>query len=192
MASHVWKHFQEDRCFEEAASLGYTSLLAMVPLLAVAFGIIAAFPVFNQWSGELQSFIFTNFLPATGEQIVPYIDTFLGSVSSLTLPGTDHADRDGDAVDGAHRGCVQPHLAGRPQQDPGQPYRDVLGRADAGPDADRCCGRVERAESSGSLGMEGGVPPASLPDRNILADLGGFRAGFRAGAASQCTDQACA
>ena len=88
LARHVWNHFQEDRCFEEAASLGYTSLLALVPLFAVAFGIIAAFPVFNQWSANLQAFIFDNFLPATGEQIVPYLNTFLESISSLTLPGT--------------------------------------------------------------------------------------------------------
>jgi len=88
LARHVWVHFQEDRCFEEAASLGYTSLLAMVPLLAVTFGIISAFPVFNEWSQTLQSFIFDNFMPATGEQIVPYLDTFLDSISSLTLPGT--------------------------------------------------------------------------------------------------------
>ena len=88
LARHVWKHFQEDRCLEEAASLGYTSLLAMVPLMAVVFGIIAAFPVFNQWSEKLQSFIFQNFMPETGEQILPYLDTFLDSVSSLTLPGT--------------------------------------------------------------------------------------------------------
>jgi membrane protein len=88
LARHVWIHFQEDRCFEEAASLGYTSLLAMVPLFAVAFGIIAAFPVFNQMSEKLQAFIFDNFMPATGEQIVPYLNTFLDSISSLTLPGT--------------------------------------------------------------------------------------------------------
>jgi membrane protein len=59
-----------------------------VALLAVAFGIISAFPVFDQWSQKLQGFIFENFLPATGEQIVPYIDTFLDSISGLTLPGT--------------------------------------------------------------------------------------------------------
>ncbi|MGD2129730.1 MAG: YihY family inner membrane protein [Lysobacterales bacterium] len=88
LASHVWCHFQEDRCFEEAASLSYTSLLAMVPLLAVVFGVISVFPVFNKWSEKLQSFIFDNFLPATGQQIVPQITTFLDSVSGLTLPGT--------------------------------------------------------------------------------------------------------
>ena len=36
LASHVWRHFRQDRCFEEAASLGYTSLLAIVPLFAGA------------------------------------------------------------------------------------------------------------------------------------------------------------
>lgn len=88
LAEHVWKHFQEDRCFEEAASLSYTSLLSMVPLLAVIFGIVSIFPVFNEWSNQIQAFIFDNFLPDTGQQIVPYINSFLGSVSSLTLPGT--------------------------------------------------------------------------------------------------------
>mgnify|MGYP001828400068 FL=1 len=85
---HVWKHFQEDRCLEEAASLSYTSLLAMVPLLAVTFGIISAFPVFDQVAEKLQTFIFSNFMPAAGEQIEPYLQSFLSSVSSLTLPGT--------------------------------------------------------------------------------------------------------
>jgi membrane protein len=88
LARHVWTHFQEDRCFEEAASLGYTSLLAMVPLLAVVFGIVSVFPVFDQWVSSLQTFIFRNFLPETGQQIAPYIDTFLESVGELTLPGT--------------------------------------------------------------------------------------------------------
>jgi len=88
LAKHVWKHFSEDRCFEEAASLSYTSLLALVPLLAVIFGIVAAFPVFSDWSEQLKLFIFKNFLPATGEQVGNYINTFLDSASGLTLPGT--------------------------------------------------------------------------------------------------------
>jgi len=88
LAGHVWKHFQEDRCLEEAASLGFTSLLALVPLLAVIFGIVAAFPVFEQWSQQLKSFIFGNFLPSAGEQVERYLNTFLDSASNLTLPGT--------------------------------------------------------------------------------------------------------
>ena len=39
LAAHVWRHFGEDRLFDEAVSLSYTSLLSMVPLLAVVFGV---------------------------------------------------------------------------------------------------------------------------------------------------------
>lgn len=85
---HVWTHFKEDRLFEEAASLSYTSLLAMVPLLAVIFGVISIFPVFSEWSRKFQQFAFSNFVPAAGETIRGYMETFLDSVSGLTLPGT--------------------------------------------------------------------------------------------------------
>lgn len=87
LAEHVWRHFGEDRLFDEAASLSYTSLLSMVPLLAVVFGVASAFPVFQQWSEQLQDFVFTNFVPASGDQIQTYLVRFLGSVSKLTLPG---------------------------------------------------------------------------------------------------------
>ncbi len=88
LAAHVWRHFSEDRLFDEAASLSYTSLLSMVPLLAVVFGVASAFPVFQQWSEQLQSFVFANFVPASGDQIQAYLVVFLESVSGLTLPGT--------------------------------------------------------------------------------------------------------
>jgi membrane protein len=88
LAAHVWRHFSEDRLFDEAASLSYTSLLSMVPLLAVVFGVASAFPVFQQWSEQLQSFVFSNFVPASGDQIQAYLVVFLESVSGLTLPGT--------------------------------------------------------------------------------------------------------
>lgn len=68
--------------------MGYTSLLALIPLLAVIFGIISAFPVFGDWSDQLKVFIFDNMIPAAGETIVPHLDNFLSSISSLTLPGT--------------------------------------------------------------------------------------------------------
>lgn len=88
LAAHVWRHFGEDRLFDEAASLSYTSLLSMVPLLAVVFGVASIFPVFQQWSEQLQAFVFSNFLPASGYQIQLYVAGFLESVGKLTLTGT--------------------------------------------------------------------------------------------------------
>ena len=64
LAAHVWRHFREDRLFDEAASLSYTSLLSMVPLLAVVFGVASAFPVFASMVT-----IFSRFtLPRCGQQ----------------------------------------------------------------------------------------------------------------------------
>lgn len=88
MARHAWEHFKQDRCLEEAASLAYASLLSLVPLLAVIFGIIAAFPIFSEWSHDMQLYLFNNLLPSAGQQMEHYLTSFLDSVSELTLPGT--------------------------------------------------------------------------------------------------------
>jgi len=88
LANHVWRHFKEDRCFDEAASLSYTSLLSLVPLLAVVFGIVSAFPVFEQWSDQLKQFLVANMLPDSGEMVEQYLNQFLAGVSRLTLTGT--------------------------------------------------------------------------------------------------------
>lgn len=43
----VWHRFDQDRGLMVAASLSYTSLLALVPLMAIGFAVLAAFPVFD-------------------------------------------------------------------------------------------------------------------------------------------------
>ena len=88
LAEHTWRHFREDRCFEEAASLSYTSLLSMVPLLAVVFGVVSVFPVFEQWSDRLKEFLLKNLVPAAGEQVHATVTGLLSGVGALTLPGT--------------------------------------------------------------------------------------------------------
>ncbi|MEM1411658.1 MAG: YihY family inner membrane protein [Pseudomonadota bacterium] len=85
---HMWRHFQEDRCFAEAASLSYTSLLSLVPLMAVVLGIASAFPVFDQWSEQLKDFLFANLVPDAGTQLADNFERFLESVNKLTLTGT--------------------------------------------------------------------------------------------------------
>ena len=87
LASHMSGHFSEARLFDEAASLSYTSLLSMVPLLAVIFGVASAFPVFQQWTEQMQAFVFNNFVPTSGEQVQLYLMGFLDAVGQLTLPG---------------------------------------------------------------------------------------------------------
>lgn len=86
--AHLWRHFREDRSFEAAAALSYTSLLALVPLMAVMLGVISAFPVFDQWAGELESYIFANFVPAAGDAVQTHLNQFVERTAGLTGAGT--------------------------------------------------------------------------------------------------------
>lgn len=85
---HLAAHFREDRSFESAGALSYTSLLALVPLMAVMFGVVSAFPVFDRWAIEIETYIFTNFVPAAGDQIRDYLQEFVGRTAGLTGAGT--------------------------------------------------------------------------------------------------------
>lgn len=79
--------FQQQRCVETAASLSYTSLLSLVPLLAVLFAGFSTFPVFQELFDQLQTFIFKNFIPSSSEVIQEYLTEFVGKASRLTLIG---------------------------------------------------------------------------------------------------------
>ena len=79
--------FQEDRGLRMAASLSYTSLLAVVPLSAIAFSMLAAFPVFEGVREEFQGVLFSNFLPQSAEAMREYFDQFIKNTAGLTAVG---------------------------------------------------------------------------------------------------------
>lgn len=70
-----------------AGNLAYVSLLSLVPLVAVIFALFAVFPMFADISVQLRQFIFTNFMPATGDIIEGYIDQFIANASRMTAVG---------------------------------------------------------------------------------------------------------
>ena len=82
-----WGRFQEDRCLRVAASLSYTSLLALVPFIAITFAMLAAFPVFEGMREQVQSFVFENFVPEAGHVAGKYLDTFLDNAGKMTAVG---------------------------------------------------------------------------------------------------------
>ncbi|MHB1941695.1 MAG: YihY family inner membrane protein [Acidiferrobacteraceae bacterium] len=83
----VLRRFREDRCNLVAEGLSYTTLLAIVPLTAVAFAAFAAFPVFNHWMDMLERFTYSHFLPATGVVVHKYLRQFTKKSAQLTTAG---------------------------------------------------------------------------------------------------------
>ena len=83
LLQQVWRQ----RCTQVASSLTFTTLLSLVPLTAVVFGLFAAFPIFQQMQGDIQQFIFQNFVPTAGETVQRYVEEFASHASKLTLVG---------------------------------------------------------------------------------------------------------
>ena len=79
---YVASRFVEDDCTRTAAALSYTTLLSLVPLLAVVFSILAFFPLFAVLIDDIQSYIFSNFVPASSEQLQLHFQQFVETAAS--------------------------------------------------------------------------------------------------------------
>lgn len=84
---YVAKRFVLDQCTVRAAGLTYTSLLALVPLLAICFAIFSAFPAFDDLQIRVQAYIFENFVPQVGETVSQHLDGFTKQTGKLTAVG---------------------------------------------------------------------------------------------------------
>ncbi len=85
--SYVVNRFAEDRCLRMSAGLSYTSLLAIVPLTAIAFSMLAAFPVFSGVRDIFQEALFSNLLPETADASREYFNRFVQNTTTLSAVG---------------------------------------------------------------------------------------------------------
>ncbi len=86
-AAHCGRRFADDRCMNVAASLSYTTLLSLVPLMTIAFSVLAAFPVFDAIREQLQSFLFENFVASAGATVEKHLGRFTQNTGQLTAVG---------------------------------------------------------------------------------------------------------
>lgn len=84
---YVGKRYGKDSASRMAASLSYTSLLSLVPLMAIALAMLAAFPVFNGIRETLVGWAFQNFVPAIGAVVQTQVANFIANAGRLTAAG---------------------------------------------------------------------------------------------------------
>lgn len=84
----IARRFDEDRCVQIAASLTYTTLLSLVPLIVITLTVISAFPAFSGLMTQLKIFLLTNMMPdAAGKIITVYMQEFTEKAARLTAAG---------------------------------------------------------------------------------------------------------
>ena len=78
----------EDRLLEMSSALAFTTILAIVPLLAVTLALMTAFPFFSDFEQALQTFLRSQLMPeAFSETVMRYLDEFVNGASRLSAIG---------------------------------------------------------------------------------------------------------
>ncbi|HLO75820.1 MAG TPA: YihY family inner membrane protein [Magnetospirillum sp.] len=86
-ARYAAARYRKDNASRMAAALSYTSLLSLVPLLAIALAMLAAFPVFDSVRKDLLGMAFQNLVPAIGSVVQEQLNRFIANAGRLTAAG---------------------------------------------------------------------------------------------------------
>jgi membrane protein len=79
---------REDRLFDAAGSLTFTTVLAVVPLLTVALALFTAFPLFEQFRVNLQEYFIKSLMPdSISKAVLNYLNLFASKAARISAVG---------------------------------------------------------------------------------------------------------
>jgi len=80
----VIQRFRSDRLPRHAASLAFSSLLALAPMMAIALAVLSSF---EDMGTLVENFIYQFLVPAAGDDVKVYLDQFATGAGTLTAVG---------------------------------------------------------------------------------------------------------
>ncbi len=83
----LFQRAKNDTILRVSSSLSYTSLIAIVPLVAIALAIFSAFPGFSSVKLQIQEALLKNFVPDIEQEISQYFIEFVNATGQLTTIG---------------------------------------------------------------------------------------------------------
>ena len=83
----AWHDFWADECALRATALAYSSLLSIVPLLALAFSLTLAFPGLSDARDQLRRAIYGLLGTGANPSVLTSIDEFINNIHSGALAG---------------------------------------------------------------------------------------------------------
>ena len=85
--AYAARRFLADGCPLKAGGLGYVSLLAVVPLIAIGVAVLAGFEVFEPWRDRVQEFLLAVLVADAGAEARAQLEVFVANASRMTGPG---------------------------------------------------------------------------------------------------------
>ncbi|HEY5715857.1 MAG TPA: virulence factor BrkB family protein [Psychromonas sp.] len=83
----IWQRSEEDNIKVPAGHLAYVTLLSVVPLLAVIFSMLSAFPVFSELKQIFEDLIYNNLVPTSGDAIKEHMTGFIENTKKMSMMG---------------------------------------------------------------------------------------------------------
>lgn len=84
---YALRRFYNGNGLQAAGALTYTTLLALVPLMTIAFAIFSAFPAFQAVQDRIEILLFENLVPEVGLVVRSHITEFARNATNLTAVG---------------------------------------------------------------------------------------------------------
>lgn len=81
------RRFLADDALTRAAALTYTTLLSLVPFLAVFFALLAAFGTFFRTEARLEAFLLEHLLPSSASAAIEYLTRFTKQTTAVGVIG---------------------------------------------------------------------------------------------------------
>lgn len=82
----LFKRFIDNSCSTYAASLAYTTLLSIVPLLLFVFHVLSYFPALSEAGHRIEQFIVQNFVASSATEISKALQSFVENMHVFSLP----------------------------------------------------------------------------------------------------------
>jgi len=80
---------RQEKLLQVAGSLSFTTLLSLVPLLAVSLALFIHFPVFAQFEAALEQYLLRSLLPeGIARTVLRTLNQFVSNTSGLTVAGS--------------------------------------------------------------------------------------------------------
>jgi len=78
------QRFRSEQIHVTAGYLSYVTLMSLVPLIVVMLSVMTAFPIFSEIKDLIESFVYQNFIPASGDVVKEHITGFVNNTSKMS------------------------------------------------------------------------------------------------------------
>jgi membrane protein len=85
LAGHVAREFGRDLCPQKAAALAYTSVLSLVPVLALFVLYFKVAGKLDVYGNVIQNWVFKTFVADSAQNVTVYLDQFIGNIHATAL-----------------------------------------------------------------------------------------------------------